>query len=162
MKLALIESKNKAGQSGVPIWWKNLPGSVLAECFLHVRVLYCGAHTKSSWVLLTANSFQRRSEGEKHYHKAEENIARMSRRWKPLFKKVLADFAVCTVRKLDWWRNCLALCDEMFCHYPLCDENLRHISRALQLRHQSNTAKSTSTFLAVCDWWRYYKAVCDV
>ena len=132
MKLALIESKNKAGQSGVPIWWKNLPGSVLAECFLHVqynvRVLDCGAHTKSSLVLLTANSFQRRSEGEKHYHKAEENIARMSRRGKPLLKKVLADFSVCTVRKLDWRRHCLALCEEKFYHYPLCDENLRHIS----------------------------------
>ena len=33
----------------------------------------------------------------------------------------------CTVRKFNWWRYCLALCDIMFDHFPLFDETLRHI-----------------------------------
>ena len=32
-----------------------------------------------------------------------------------------------TVKKLNCWRCCLALCDEMFDHFHLFDETLRHI-----------------------------------
>ena len=33
----------------------------------------------------------------------------------------------CTVRKFNWWRYCLALCDIMFDHFHLFDETLQHI-----------------------------------
>ena len=35
-----------------------------------------------------------------------------------------------TVRKFNWWRYCLAICDSIFDHFPLLDETVRH--RALQ------------------------------
>ena len=50
-----------------------------------------------------------------------------------------------TFRKFNWWRYCLALCDEMFAHFPLFDETLHHI----ELWNQSNTAKSAQTFLTM-------------
>ena len=59
----------------------------------------------------------------------------------------LSKFCIWTVRKLNWWRYCLALCDEIFDNF---DETLSHIELALQLRHRSHTAaKSTKTFLTV-------------
>ena len=37
------------------------------------------------------------------------------------------DYSRCTVRKINWWRYCLAQCDEMFDLFPLFDKTLRHI-----------------------------------
>ena len=50
-----------------------------------------------------------------------------------------------SVRKFNWKRYCLALCDEFFDHFPPFDETLRHICRTWQQRYQSNTAKSANT-----------------
>ena len=39
---------------------------------------------------------------------------------------VLSHMELYTVRKVNWWRYCLDLCDEIFDHFPLFDETLRH------------------------------------
>ena len=53
----------------------------------------------------------------------------------------------CTVRKFNWWRYFLALCDQIFDHFPLFDCTLHHIlPTALQYRHQSHSAKSARDF----------------
>ena len=38
-----------------------------------------------------------------------------------------------TVRKFNWWRYCLAWCNEIFYHIPLFDETLRHLELCISV-----------------------------
>ena len=40
---------------------------------------------------------------------------------------VLYSMCLYNVRKFNWWRSCLAQCDEILDHFPLFDYTLRHI-----------------------------------
>ena len=57
-------------------------------------------------------------------------------------------YSTYTVRKCNWWRFCLALCDEIFDHFPLFDKTLRNIELCNSVISHK-TAKSAKTSLTL-------------